>query len=97
MAKTKNVLLTGYKVSKAVSHKEFVVQKRKGQTFLTKYPDMSNVIPSVAQLEEKSRFAAAVAYARAIVNDPVRKVTYKAHPGSTVYHSAIKDYLKGGS
>lgn len=94
MAKTKNALLTGFKVSKAVSEKEFVVKTRMGQTFLAKYPDMSNVVPSAAQLEEKSRFAAAVAYAREIVGDPVRKENYKAHPGSTVYHSAIKDYLK---
>lgn len=94
MAKTKNVLLTGCKVSKTVTHEEFVIKKRKGQTFLTKYPDMSNVVPSAAQLDEKSKFAAAVAYARAIVNDPVQKANYRAHPGSTVYHSAIKDYLK---
>jgi hypothetical protein len=94
MAKTKNVLLTGFKVSKAVLENQFVVKTRKGRTFLAKYPDMSHVVPSASQLEEKSRFAAAVAYAREIVSDPVRKENYKAHPGSTVYHSAIKDYLK---
>lgn len=94
MAKTKNVLLTGFKVSKAVLENQFVVKTRMGQTFLAKNPDMSNVVPSAPQLEEKSRFAAAVAYAREIVNDPVLKENYKAHPGSTVYHSAIKDYLK---
>ena len=93
MAKTKNVLLTGFKVSKALSNKEFTVKTRKGLTFLTKYPDMSNVVRSASQLAERSRFAAAVAYAREIVNDPVRKAAYKVHPGSTVYHSAIKDYL----
>ncbi|SDG22586.1 hypothetical protein [Chitinophaga filiformis] len=94
MARTKNVLLTGVKVSKTVLDNQFVVKTRMGRTLLTKYPDMSHVVPSALQLEEKSRFAAAVKYARAIVNDPVRKATYKAHPGSTVYHSAIKDYLK---
>ncbi|MCF6403120.1 hypothetical protein L3C95_09560 [Chitinophaga filiformis] len=94
MAKTKNALLTGIKVSKAVSNKEFVVKTRKGQTFFTKYPDMSNVAWSASQLDEKSRFAAAVAYAREIVNDPVRKATYKVRPGSTVYHSAIKDFMR---
>lgn len=95
MAKTKNPLLTGFKVSKKVSNKQFIVKKRKGVTFLSKYPDMSNVVPSESQLWEKSRFAQAVKYAMEIVNDPVRKATYKARPGSTVYHSAIKDYLKG--
>ncbi len=94
MAKTTNPLLAGFKVSKAVSNKQLVVKKRKGETFLSKYPDMSNVVPSASQLEQKSRFAAAVKYARKIVNDPVRKATYKVRPGSTVYHSAIKDYLE---
>jgi len=94
MAKTRNVLLTGFKVSKALSDKKFIVKTRRGKTFLTKYPDMSNVVPSASQLREKSKFAAAVTYARGIVNDPVRKATYKVRPGSTVYHSAIKDYLE---
>jgi len=97
MARTKNVLLTGVKVSKALSEKDFIVKTRKGQTFLTKYPDMSDVVPSASQLDERSKFAAAVAYAREIVNDPARKASYRAHPGSTVYHSAIKDYLKRNS
>lgn len=94
MAKTKNVLLTGFKVSKAVSEREFIVKKRKGQTFLTKCPDMSNVVPSASQLDERSKFAAAVAYAKEIINDPARKSAYKAYPGSTVYHSAVRDYMK---
>jgi len=94
MAKTKNALLTGFKISKAVSDNQFVVRTRKGQSFLTKYPDMSNVRWSESQLEEKSRFAAAVKYARGIINDPVQKANYKARPGSSVYHSAIKDYLE---
>ncbi|PSL28120.1 hypothetical protein [Chitinophaga ginsengisoli] len=94
MARTKNVLLTGVKVSKAVLDKEFVIKTRMGKTFLTRYPDMSNVVPSASQLEAKSKFAAAVEHAREIINDPVRKANYKVHPGSTVYHSAIKDYLK---
>ena len=93
MAKTSNPLLTGYKVSKKASGKQFILKSRMGSTFITKYPDMSNVVPSTAQLQEKSRFADAVKYARSIVNDPVLKATYKARPGSTVYHSAIKDFL----
>ncbi|WP_245552021.1 hypothetical protein [Chitinophaga pinensis] len=54
---------------------------------------MSNVVPSVAQLQEKSRFADAVKYAKSIVHNPVLKAAYKPRPGSTVYHSAIKDFL----
>ena len=61
----------------------------KGSTFLSRYPDMSNVVSSAPQLQEKSRFAQAVKYAREIVNDPVRKAGYKVRGGSTVCHSAI--------
>jgi hypothetical protein len=93
MAKTNNPLITGFKVSKDVSNRQFIFKRRKGSTFLSKYPDMSNVVPSASQLQEKSKFALAVKYAREIVSDPVRKATYKARPGSTVYHSAIRDYL----
>jgi hypothetical protein len=97
MAKTKNPLLAGFKVGKELSNKQYIVKKRKGGSFLSKYPDMSNVVPSASQLLEKSKFAQAVKYARDIVNDPVRKAAYKARRGSTVYHSAIKDYLEGKS
>ncbi|TWV88894.1 hypothetical protein [Chitinophaga pinensis] len=93
MAKTNNPLLTGYKVSKNATGQRFSLKSRKGSTFITKYPDMSNVIPSAAQLQEQSRFAEAVKYAKRIVQDPVLKAAYKARPGSTVYHSAIKDFL----
>jgi len=94
MAETNNPLFTGIKVSKQLSDKKFVIRRRKGKYFLSKYPDMSNVKPSPLQMQGKSRFAQAVKYAQEIVKDPVRKAAYKAHPGSTVYHSAIKDYMR---
>lgn len=93
MAKTNNPILAGYQVTAATTNKQFIVKKRKGRAFIAKCPDMSNVVPSTSQLQEKSRFRDAVAYARSIINDPVKKSNYKQHPGSTVYHSAIKDYL----
>jgi hypothetical protein len=93
MAKTNNPLLTGYKISSGVTNKQFILKKRKNCTIISKSPDMSKVIPSAAQIREKSRFAEAVKYAKSIVNDPILKAGYKARPGSTVYHSAIKDYL----
>ncbi|TWV99426.1 hypothetical protein [Chitinophaga pinensis] len=94
MAETNNPLFAGVVLNKHVSNKKFVIKKRKGKTFLSKYPDMTNVKPSPLQLEEKSRFARAVKYAQEIVKDPVRKAAYKAHPGYSVYHSAIKDYMQ---
>lgn len=93
MAKTNNPLFIGYKLSSGASDKQFIVKKRKGIATICKYPDMSNVVPSDLQKTERSRFAAAIKYAKSIVHDPVRKANYKRRPGSTVYHSAIKDFL----
>ncbi|MBW8684683.1 hypothetical protein [Chitinophaga rhizophila] len=95
MAKTSNPLLNGYGVSNAVTNKKFIIKKYKSGTVICKYPDMSGVVRSGAQLDEQSRFKAAVKYAKSIVSDPVLKAQYKPRPGSSVYHSAIKDYLNG--
>lgn len=94
MAKTNNPLFNGVKMSRGNATKDFVLKTRGGKTFISKYPDMSRVVPSALQLEYKRRFMHAVEYAKSIISDPVKKVTYKVRPGSTVYHSAIKDYLE---
>lgn len=94
MAITNNPLFNGLKVSRGKKTKDFILKTRGGKTFVSKCPDMSNVVPSALQLEYKNRFMLAVEYAKSIINDPVKKATYKTKPGSTVYHSAIKDYLK---
>ena len=43
------------------------------------------------------RQAAAVAYAKAINNDPEKKATYKkkVKKGQTVYHYAMREFLRG--
>lgn len=94
MARTNNPLFTGVKISRGKATNALILKKRGGKTFISKCPDMSNVVPSALQLEYKHKFMCAVAYAKSIVNDPVKKVTYKVRPGSTVYHSAIKDYME---
>ena len=94
MARTSNPLWNGFKLSRGKIAKGFVLKTRMGKTFVSKYPDMSNVVPSELQLKSNSKFVNAIAYARSIVNDPVKKATYKAKPGMTVYHSAVKDYLE---
>ncbi|PWV49692.1 hypothetical protein C7475_105200 [Chitinophaga sp. S165] len=94
MARTNNHLFDGLKVSRGKNTKDFVLKTRGGKTFVSKCPDMSKVVPSALQLEYKNRFMLAVEYAKSIISDPVQKANYKTRPGSTVYHSAIKDYLE---
>jgi hypothetical protein len=76
--------------------KQIVVKKYGKKTVISAYPDMSNVRPSKLQKIKRRSFAEAVAYARAINNDPVRKALYKkkVKRGHTVFNYAIKEYLK---
>lgn len=94
MARTNNQLITGFKVSLGKAVKPFIVKTRNGKTFISKYPNMTNVIPSEAQLESNDRFALAVEYARGIIADPIKKANYKVRDGKSVYLSAIKDYME---
>jgi hypothetical protein len=76
--------------------KQIVVKRYGNKTVITAYPDMSKVKPSKLQKAKRKIFANAVAYAQAINNDPVKKALYKKKKkkGQTVYHYAIKEYLK---
>ena len=57
---------------------------------------MSKVVPTEKQLLQKSRFAKAVEYAKAIIANPEKKIEVASYTpkGKLVYHQAIKDYLK---
>jgi len=94
MARTRNPLFTGVSLGRAIKAQGFILKTRGGKVFISKCPDMSNVVFSDLQKESNSKFTDAIAYARSIVNDPVKKAAYKAKPGMTVYHSAVKDYLE---
>lgn len=76
--------------------KQLVFKRYAHKTVVTRYPDMSRVKPSPLQKERRKVFGEAVAYARAINNDPVRKAAYlpKVPKGKTVYQFALKEYLK---
>lgn len=91
MAKTRNALLD--QTSGAVG-KQLVFRVRNGKTFVSRYPDMSKVKPSEKQLAEKDRFGDAVRYAQNIIGDPEKKAAYKVEKGKSVYHTAIRDYLR---
>jgi hypothetical protein len=74
--------------------KQLVLKNRKGKGIVSKYPDMSKVVPSAKQLAEKSRFGDAIRFARGIISDPLKKAAYKVTGGRSVYHTAITDYLE---
>jgi hypothetical protein len=77
--------------------KQLVFKRYGNKTVVTKYPDMSGVKPSKEQKDRRKRFAEAVAYARAINNDPVKKAAYakRLPKGKRVYQFALQEYLKG--
>jgi hypothetical protein len=91
MARVNNVLMAG---TQGAIGKQVVIRVRNGKTFASKYPDMSNVKPSPAQLKEKSRFAKAVRFAQTIIHNPAKKAAFKVKKGKSVYHAAIQEYLR---
>jgi hypothetical protein len=89
-----NTSLILHKVRGAIG-KQIVVKQYGKKTVITAYPDMSNIKPSQLQKLRRQKFAAAIKYARTIVNDPVKKNAYakKLKKGARVYNAAIKEYL----
>lgn len=94
MARSFNPFWSGWKGSSGSFRKQIVYRTRGGKTYVSKYPDMSNVVPSPEQLKQKSRFSRAVEFAKIIIADPVLKANYKTPKGRSVYHTAISDYLE---
>jgi hypothetical protein len=94
MAKCNNPALKPWAGKRGNFSKQIVYRIRGGELFASKYPDMSGVKPNALQLEYRERFAAAVRFAQEINNDPVKKAAYKVPKGKTVYHTAIRDYLR---
>jgi hypothetical protein len=75
---------------------QFVFKQYGDDIIVTKYPDMDGIKPSRLQQLNRSLFKEAVAYARRINRNPALKAEYlqKVSPGKSVYHYAIKEYLK---
>jgi hypothetical protein len=73
-----------------------VIKQYADKTVVTAIPDMSHVKRTKKQKKNASTFAKAVAYAKAIINDPVKKAALAATlpKGASVYHAAIKEYLE---
>ncbi len=73
--------------------KELVYRTTKNGTFVSKYPDMTGVIPSKNQTKGRARFAEAVKYAQDAMKNPEKSAKYKKGNNHSVYHAAIKDYM----
>ena len=89
----KNIVLNGFSGTIA---KQIVVKQYKKGTVFAKYPDRSHVKPSDKQLKDQSKFAKAVAFAKAIISDPVEKQKWQEQINNdkTVYQQAISWYMK---
>jgi len=76
--------------------KQVVFKQYGDKTVITQYPDMSRVKPSALQKRKRNIFKEAVAYAKNISRNPDLKKKYlkKTKQGESVYHYALKEYLK---
>jgi hypothetical protein len=74
---------------------DILIKKYGDKTVISKYPDMSNIIPSTSQKLKRNRFAEAVAYAKTINNSPILKADYLKRTGKvrSVYQHALKEFL----
>ncbi len=75
---------------------QLVFKQYGDKTVVSKFPDMSRVTPSHRQQAGRSLFAEAVAFAKTINNDPVKKAQYQQMigKGRSVYHYALQEYMK---
>ena len=74
---------------------EIIIKQYAGKTVVSKYPDMSNIMPSEPQLQKRSRFAEAVAYAKSINNSLILRADFLKRNGEvrSVYQAALKEFL----
>ncbi len=74
---------------------DIVIKQYGDKTVVSKYPDMSNIIPSSSQVQKRNRFAEAVAYARTINNSQILKKDLVQRTGQvkSVYQTALKEFL----
>jgi hypothetical protein len=65
-------------------------------TVVSRYPDMRKVKLSTRQKKSNALFAKAVAYAKGVIADPVKRKKYEAKltSGKTVYNAALSDYMQ---
>jgi hypothetical protein len=76
--------------------KQLVFKHYSDRTVISQYPDMSGVKPSRKQKITRNLFKEAVAYAKKIIRNRELKKKYleKVQPGQSVYHYAVREYMK---
>jgi hypothetical protein len=74
---------------------DIVIKQYGDKTVVSKYPDMSNIIPSSSQKIKRNRFAEAVAYAKTINSSSIFRNDFIKRNGEvkSVYQSALKEFL----
>jgi len=73
--------------------KLLVFRRINGKTIACKYPNRSKVIYTEEQIQYRTLFSKAAAFASSIIKDPAKRASYKRHGETSVYHSALKDYM----
>ena len=75
---------------------DIVIKKYGDKTVVSKYPDMSNIVPSDSQKEKRNRFAEAVSYAKTINSSSILRNDFLKRVGNvkSVYQSALKEFLQ---
>jgi len=76
--------------------KQLVFKNYSYGTVVSRVPDMSNIIPTIKQKEEKSRFKRAVEYAKQVLANAEMKadVESRTPAGKKVYHQAISEFIQ---
>ena len=90
------VLLKDKNVIKNNRLGDIVIKRYGDKTVVSKYPDMSNIIPSDSQKAKRSRFADAVSYAKTINSSEILRTDFLKRVGDvkSVYQSALKEFLQ---
>jgi hypothetical protein len=73
-----------------------IVKQYGDKVVISNYPNMSNIQPSELQVEKRSKFKNAVAYAKAVMDDPKRSAMLKKKlkKNQTVFLAAISEFMK---
>ena len=94
---TQNLFTQG---SQGAVGKQLVFKKINGKTFMTKYPDMTNVQYNNVQKGYQSIFSQAVASACSVLENPVQFAEYekkirndKSKRGRSVYHYVLQEFI----
>jgi hypothetical protein len=76
--------------------KTLVVKQYKGKIVISNFPARSRKKPTKAQKAQRMHFQDAVAYAKEIISDPLKKNAYsrKLKGNRTVFQAALSEYLK---